>query len=53
MKFYPYKRKGERIYFLAVLKGGGGTKSCEVVLTWEFEILSLVIRGGARKVSTL
>ena len=28
---------------------GGGTKSCEVVLTWEFETLSLVIRGGERK----
>ena len=37
VKFYPYERKGERIFFLAVLKGGG-TKSCEVVLTWEFEI---------------
>ena len=23
---YPYKRKGERIFFLAVLKGGGGHK---------------------------
>ena len=22
VKFYPYKRKGERIFFLAVLKGG-------------------------------
>ena len=50
VKFYPYKRKGEQIFFLAVLKGGGGgTKSCEVVLTWEFEILSLVIRGGGAK----
>ena len=26
MKFYPYKRKGERISFLAVLKGGGGAQ---------------------------
>ena len=49
MKFYPYKRKGEQIFFLAVLKGGGGTKSCEVVLTWELEILAIVIGGGGRK----
>ena len=26
VKFYPYKRKGERIFFLAVLKGGEGHK---------------------------
>ena len=43
MKFYPYKRKGEQGFFLAVLKGGGGTKSCEVVLTWELEILAIVM----------
>ena len=24
MKFYPYKRKGEQTFFLAVLKGRGG-----------------------------
>ena len=42
VKFYPYKRKG------------GGTKSCEVVLTWELEILAIVIKGGgAQKVATL
>ena len=51
MKFYPYKRKGEQIFVLAVLKGGGGsgTKSFEVVLTWELEILAIVIGGGERK----
>ena len=49
MKFYPYKRKGERVFFSRA-EGGGGRKSCEVVLTWEFEILSLVMRGGAQKV---
>ena len=48
MKFYPYKRKGEQILFLAVLKGGG-TKSCEVVLTWELEILTILITGGHKK----
>ena len=47
MKFYPCKRKGERIFSVAVLKGGG-TKSYEVVLTWELEILAIVIRGGAK-----
>ena len=26
VKFYPYKRKGERIFFLAVLKGEGHKK---------------------------
>ena len=29
--------------------GRGGTKSSEVVLTWELEILAIVIRGGGRK----
>ena len=32
-----------------MLKRGGGTKSCEVVLTWELEILAIVIGGGGRK----
>ena len=26
MKFYPYKRKGEQISFLGMLKGGGAQK---------------------------
>ena len=26
VKFYPYKRKGEQIFFLAMLKGGGRKK---------------------------
>ena len=36
-------------------EGRVGTKSCEVVLTWELEILAIVIGGGggAQKVSTL
>ena len=53
MKFYPYKRKGERIFSHAEGGGERGTKSCEVVLTWELEILVIVIRGGVQKVSTL
>ena len=53
MKFCPYKRKGERIFFSRA-EGGGGTTSCEVVLTWELEILAIVIKGGGpQKVSTL
>ena len=52
MKFYPYKRGGERKKGLAVLKGGGGTTSFEVVLTWEFEVLAIVMGGGTQKVST-
>ena len=47
MKFYPYKRKGSRFFF-SLAEGGGGTKSCEVVLTWELEILAIVIGGGGR-----
>ena len=34
--------------------GGGGTKSFEVVLTQELEVLAIVMGGGgAQKVSTL
>ena len=33
--------------------GLGGTTSFEVVLTWELEVLAIVIGGGAQKVSTL
>ena len=49
----PRQKKGGADFFFSRAEGRGGTKSCEVVLTWEFEILSLVIRGGAQKVSTL
>ena len=53
LRFTPTKERGRGIFFLAVLKGGG-TTSCEVVSTWELEILAIVIRGGgAQKVSTL
>ena len=50
MKFYPYKKWGgggraERV--LAMLKGGD-TKSFAVVLTWELEILAILI-GGLKK----
>ena len=41
----------------SLITGRGGYKlhkSCEVVLTWELEILAIVIvGGGAQKVSTL
>ena len=32
-----------------MLKGGWGTKSFEVVLTWELEVLAIVIGEGGRK----
>ena len=48
-KFCPYKRGGERKKGLAVLKGGGGTTSFEVVLTWELEVLAIVMVGGHKK----
>ena len=49
VKFYPYKRRGEQKKVLAVLKGGGGTTRFEEVLTWELEVLALVIGGGGAK----
>ena len=42
--------------FRCALKGGGGhkgTKSVEVVLTWELEVLAIVMLWGTQKVSTL
>ena len=39
-------------FFCSRAEGGGGTKSFEVVLTWELEIIAIVIEG-AQKVSTL
>ena len=32
-----------------MLKGGGGTTSYEVVLTWELEVLAIVMGGGRKK----
>ena len=32
-----------------MLKGGGGTTSFEVVLTWELEVLAIVMGGGRKK----
>ena len=34
---------------LAMLKGGGGTNSFEAVLTWEVEVLAILMGGGRRK----
>ena len=51
VKFYPYKRGGaEKRYSRA--GGGWGTTSFEVVLTWELEVLAIVM-AGAQNVSTL
>ena len=33
MKFYPYKRGGAEKCFSHAERGGGGTQSCEVVIT--------------------
>ena len=49
MKFYPYK-KGQAEKVLAMLKwGGGGTKTFEVGLTRELEVLAIVMGGGCKK----
>ena len=34
----PLQKKGGADFIFSRAEGGGGTKSCEVVLTWEFEI---------------
>ena len=51
----PLQKKGGADFFFSRAEGGrGGTKSCEVVLTWELEILCHSDwGGGAQKVSTL
>ena len=50
----PLQKKGGAGFFFSCAEwGGGGTNSFEVVLTWELEILAIVIGGGAQKVSTL
>ena len=47
MKFYPTKR-GRKMFSRAE-GGGGSTKSFEVVLTWELEVLAIVMGGGGAK----
>ena len=32
-----------------MLKGGGGTTSFEVGLTWDLEVLAIVMGGGCKK----
>ena len=54
----PLQKRGgaEKSFSRAEEEGGrgGGTKSFEVVLTWELEVLAIVMGGGgAQKVSTL
>ena len=55
MKFYPYKRGGSGKSFsrAEVGGGGGGTKSFEVVLTWELEVLAIVMGGGCKSFHSL
>ena len=50
MKFYPYKRVGggEQKKSFSCAEGVGGTKSFEVVLTWELEFLAIEMVGGAK-----
>ena len=48
----PLQNRGERTKVLAILKWGD-TTSFEVVLTWELEVLAIVMGGGVQKVSTL
>ena len=48
----PLQKRGEvEKSFSRAERGGGGTKSFEVVLIWE--LLAIVMGGGARKVSIL
>ena len=51
MKFYSYKKGGGKV--LAMIKGGGGANSFEVVLTRELEVLAILKGGGDEKVSIL
>ena len=39
---------GGKSFSCAEVGGGGGTKGFEVVLTWELEVLAIVIWGGGR-----
>ena len=45
MKFYPYKKK-KGGGGLAMLMGGGGTQCFEVDLTWELDVLAILIAWG-------
>ena len=48
----PLQKKGGADFFFSRAErggGGGSTKSCEVVLTWELEILAIVIGGRGAK----
>ena len=45
MKFYPYEKgAGQK-----KAKMKGGTTSFEVVLTWELDVLDILMGGGGRK----
>ena len=52
--FTRTKGAGAETRFSRTEGGGGGTESFEVVLSWELEVLAIVIGGGgAHKVYTL
>ena len=47
VKFYPYKRGGGgSLKKVLAMLNGGDTKRFEVVLTWELEVLAIVMGGG-------
>ena len=48
----PLQKRGGAEFLFSHAEGWG-TKSFEVVLTWELEILAIVIGGGVQKVSAL
>ena len=43
VKFYPYEKRGGAEKVLAMLQGS--TQSFEVVLTWELEVLAILMEG--------
>ena len=48
VNFYPYKKGGGGKSFICA-EGGGGTKSFEVILMWDLEVLAIVMGGGRKK----
>ena len=50
MKFYPYKKGGGGGTSFSRAEGGrGGTQSFGVVLTWELEVLAIVMGVGSKR----
>ena len=44
----PLQKRGEAEKRFSRAEGGGGTTSFEVVLTWELEVLAIVMGGFAK-----